>query len=224
MGGAAKPISEQQLYSPLRIWCIGLAITAIGVIASDLWLDQPIALFVHCTVADKTIFVWLQRLPVAFFLLSSLIFAWCGLWSLLERPLSRARSIGLACSITFIGTNLISNQLKYAFGRTWPESWIEKNPSLIQNGVFGFNPFHGGLGFASFPSGHAAAICSVMAVLWWSCPNWRPIYVACVAAVVFGLIGANYHFLSDILSGMFVGTSVGYITTKISSPNESVST
>ena len=61
MGGAAKPISEQQLYSPLRIWCIGLAITAIGVIASDLWLDQPIALFVHRTVADKTIFTTLPE-------------------------------------------------------------------------------------------------------------------------------------------------------------------
>ena len=90
MGGAAKPISEQQLYSPLRIWCIGLAITTIGVIASDLWLDQPIALFVHRTIADKTIFVWLQRLPVAFFLLSSLILAWCGLWTLMERQIGRA--------------------------------------------------------------------------------------------------------------------------------------
>ena len=215
MDGTAKPISEQQLYSPLRIWCIGLAITAIGVIASDLWLDQPIALFVHRTVADKTIFVWLQRLPVAFFLLSSLIFAWCGLWTLLERPLSRAQSIGLACSITFIATNLITNQLKYAFGRTWPETWIEKNPSLVQNGVFGFNPFHGGLGFASFPSGHVAAVCAVMAVLWWSYARLRPIYVACVAAVAVGLIGANYHFLSDILGGIFVGLSAGYVTTKI---------
>jgi membrane-associated phospholipid phosphatase len=43
----------------------------------------------------------------------------------------------------------------------------------------------------------------------------RPIYVACVAAVAIGLIGANYHFLSDILGGIFVGVSVGYITTKI---------
>jgi len=132
MGGAAKPISEQQLYSPLRIWCIGLAITAIGVIASDLWLDQPIALFVHRTVADKTIFVWLQRLPVAFFLLSSLIFAWCGLWTLLERPLSRARSIGLACSITFIATNLITNQLKYAFGRLGQRAGSKRIPLLFK--------------------------------------------------------------------------------------------
>jgi|SRR6516164_1395898 len=68
MGGAAKPISEQQLYSPLRIWCIGLAITAIGVIASDLWLDQPIALFVHRTVADKTIFRLAAAASCRFFL------------------------------------------------------------------------------------------------------------------------------------------------------------
>jgi hypothetical protein len=37
--------------------------------------------------------------------------------------------------------------------------------------------------------------------------------------VAVGLIGANYHFLSDILSGMFVGISVGYITTKMSPNN-----
>jgi hypothetical protein len=36
-----------------------------------------------------------------------------------------------------------------------------------------------------------------------------------VAAVAIGLIGANYHFLSDILGGIFVGISVGYITRKI---------
>src|SRR5215472_12421034 len=66
--------------------------------------------------------------------------------------------------------------------RVWPnldEYLDRKQSSLIQNGAFGFNPFHGGLGFASFP----AAICSVMTVLWWSYPSWRLAYVACVAAV-----------------------------------------
>jgi len=216
MDGKEKPISPQQHYLPLRNWCIALAITAAGIIASDLWLDQPIASFVYRNVADKTVFVWMQRLPVAFLLLSLLILAWCGLWALIERPLSRVQSVALACSISFIAANFINNQLKYAFGRTWPETWIQNNPSLIQSGVFGFNPFHGGPGFASFPSGHLAAVCAVITVLWWSYPNLRPIYAACVAAVAVGLIGANYHFLSDIIAGIFVGISVGYITTKIS--------
>jgi len=216
MDGKEKPISPQQLYSPLRNWCIALTITAAGIIASDLWLDQPIAFFVHRNVADKTFFVWLQRLPVAFLLLSLLVFVWCGFCALTNRLFSRVQSVGLACSLSFVTANFINNQLKYAFGRTWPETWIQNNPSLIQSGVFGFNPFHGGPGFASFPSGHLAAVCAVITVLWWSYPNLRPIYAACVAAVAVGLIGANYHFLSDILGGIFVGISVGYITTKIS--------
>jgi len=135
----------------------------------------------------------------------------------MQRPFSGVQSIGLACSMSFIAANFITNQLKYALGRTWPDTWIQNNPSLIQNGVFGFNPFHGGPGFASFPSGHVAPVCAVITVLWWSYTSLRPIYLACVAAVAIGLIGANYHFLSDILGGIFVGVSVGYITTKISS-------
>ena len=215
MEGQTQPIPPQQRYARLRNWCFGLAITAAGVIASYLWLDQPIAFFVHRNVTDKTIFIWLQRLPVAFPLLSFFVFAWCGLWTLMDRAFSRLQSVGLACSISFIATNLITNQLKYAFGRTWPDTWIEANPSLIQNGVFGFNPFHGGLAFASFPSGHLAGVCAVMAVLWWSYTHLRPIYIACVATVAIGLIGANYHFLSDILSAIFIGVSAGYVTTKI---------
>jgi hypothetical protein len=122
MNGQTQSISRQQRYSRLRIWFIGLAVTAAGVIASYLWLDQPIAFFVHRNVADKTIFVWLQRPPVALPLLSALILAWCGLWTLMDRPFSRVQSVGLACTISFIATNLITNQLKYAFGRTWPEA------------------------------------------------------------------------------------------------------
>jgi hypothetical protein len=73
MDGQIQPISTQRLSAPLRSCCIGLAIAAAGVIACYFWLDQPLAFFLHRNVADKTIFVWLQRLPVALPLLSSLI-------------------------------------------------------------------------------------------------------------------------------------------------------
>ena len=213
-----QAISPQPAYAALRTCCIGLALTAIAIIASYFWLDQPIAFFVHRNVTDKNIFVWLQRLPVLFSLLASLILVWCGFWILFECCFSRVQLTGLACSIIFISSTYIAHQLKYVFGRTWPLTWIDNNPSLIQNGVFGFNPFHGGVGFAAFPSGHAAGVSSVMAVLWWSYPNWRPIYVACVSAVAIGLIGSNFHFLSDVVGGMFVGISAGYVATKMMSP------
>ena len=137
MDGQIQPISTLRLPGPLKNSCIAFAIAAAGVIVSYFWLDQPLALFLHRNVADRTVFVWMQRLPVAFPLLSSLTLAWCGLWTLMGRPFSRFQSVALTCSISFISTSLINSQLKYAFGRTWPNTWIENNPSLIPNGVFG---------------------------------------------------------------------------------------
>jgi hypothetical protein len=67
MDGRTQSFSALQAYAPLRNWGIALAITTVGVIASDLWLDQPIAFFVHRSVADKTIFVWLLRFPSCFY-------------------------------------------------------------------------------------------------------------------------------------------------------------
>jgi membrane-associated phospholipid phosphatase len=34
-------------------------------------------------------------------------------------------------------------------------------------------------------------------------------------AVAIGLIGANYHFLSDIIAGAFVGVSTGWMATAL---------
>ena len=91
-------------------------------------------------------------------------------------------------------------------------TWVLNNPSFIRDGVYGFNPFHGGPGFASFPSGHTTVTCAVMSVLWMCYPRFRPLYAMCVVAVAIGLIGADYHFLSDCIAGAFLGVSTGWFT------------
>jgi hypothetical protein len=216
MDGQAQSISPQQRYARLRNWCIGLAVTAAGVTAFYLWLDQPIAFFVQRNVADKTVFVWLQLIPVAFLLLSFFVLAWCGLRTLMDRPFSRVQSLGMACTISFISTNLITNQLKYAFGRTWPETWIENNPSLIQNGAFCFQSFTRRPWLRVVSIGSCGrCLCGddgvVVVIREFASDLCRLCSRGCG-----WLIGANYHFLSDILSVIFVGVSVGYVTTKMS--------
>ncbi len=54
----------------------------------------------------------------------------------------------------------------YVFGRDWPETWIDNNPSLIRDGAYGFHPFHGNSAYGSFPSGHTARTLAVAAVVW----------------------------------------------------------
>jgi membrane-associated phospholipid phosphatase len=106
---------------------------------------------------------------------------------------------------------VIKDQLKFAFGRTWPETWTRNNLSFIRDGAYGFHPFHGGGGYASFPSGHTTMICTVMTVLWICYPRFRAVYALCMAAVAIGLVGANFHFLSDVIAGGFLGVSAGWV-------------
>ena len=76
--------------------------------------------------------------------------------------------------------------------------------------MFGFFPFHKGLGFASFPSGHTTAITTFATVAWFAWPELRWAWGAIVAIVIVGLIGGNYHFVSDIIGGAYLGVWIGF--------------
>ena len=192
-------------------WCLCLALTLLGVVTAYYWIDRPVAYFVHANIVWRSAFIWMQRLPEALPIFSVIALVGAGLWTLIGRALSRCQSVMVLCGLSFIATGALNYQLKFAFGRMWPETYVNNNPSLIQIGAYGFSPFHGGSGFASFPSGHAAAIFSVMTVLWLSYPRWRALFALLEGVVAVGLLGGDYHFVSDILAGGFVGWTTGWI-------------
>ena len=192
-------------------WLISMALVAVATAISYLWLDRGIAYFAHDELREFTVFPRLTLIPEGFAAIAVFAIAVVGLRGLSGRPLSKLQSVILLSGLSLIVATAAKNQLKFVFGRTWPETWIHNNPSLIHDGAYGFHPFHGGDGFASFPSGHTTAVCAVISVLWICYPRWRILYALCVAAVVVGLLGADYHFLSDIIAGGFVGTSTGWM-------------
>jgi hypothetical protein len=89
----------------------------------------------------------------------------------------------LFCSVSVIVAEAVKNQLKFLFGRTWPATWIQNNPSFLRDGAYGFNILHGGVGY--------------------------------------GLIGPNFHFLSDVIEGAFVGISTGWMTINFGKADDS---
>jgi membrane-associated phospholipid phosphatase len=196
----------------LQRWLLALLLTAAAVAVCYLWLDQPLALLVHDHSAQRETFARLTYFPDLLIPLAAAAFVAFGLWALAGRPLSKGVTAGVLCSISLIVAETIKSQLKFAFGRLWPDTWVQNNPSFIHDGAYGFNFFHGGPGYASFPSGHTAATCAVISVLWIMFPKLRPVYALVVLAVAAGLIGTNYHFLSDVIAGGFVGTSTGWMT------------
>jgi membrane-associated phospholipid phosphatase len=50
-----------------------------------------------------------------------------------------------------------------------------------------------------------------MSVLWICYPRFRAIYALCIAAVAIGLVGADFHFLGDVIAGGYLGSLVGWL-------------
>jgi len=206
------------LISNTKIWFASLLGIASAVTASYWWLDRPIASFVHhhfLRYSDHAVGDGLSRFPNPLTLLALILSIILGLRMIFLGPLSRHQANTFICSLAVLFTETTKNILKFAFGRTWPETWVDNNPSFIRDGVYGFNFMHGGSTYQSFPSGHMAATCTVISVLWIRYPQFRQIYL--IAGLVIGaaLVGANYHFLSDVVAGAFVGLSSGWFATVI---------
>lgn len=197
---------------PLRNWSLGLLATAIAVTIAYFWLDRPIAYLAHDEAQRFHLFQRLTLIPDALLPLAVVAILLVGLRASIGVPLSRFETVLFVAGISLALGAMAKTELKFAFGRTWPETWIRNNPSLIRDHVFGFFPFHGGGGYASFPSGHTTIVCAAMTVFWICYPRLRPLYALATATVAIALVGANFHFLSDVIAGAFLGVSVGWIS------------
>ncbi len=205
-----------RIMTALQRWLLALALTVATVIICYQWLDRPAALWVHIHFASQG---GPMSAPVSHFsdpLLpaAAIAFFGLGLRVLAGRPLSRLAAVVVACSVSVTMSEAVKNLLKWAFGRTWPETWTDNNPSFIHDGAYGFNWFHGGTGYELFPSGHMAAACAVLAVLWIRYPRLRSLCALAAAAIAAALVAGNFHFFSDVVAGGFVGVSIGWMTTR----------
>jgi hypothetical protein len=82
------------------------------------------ALLVHEMFGSKE-FPWeVARSPaLSVPLISALIFVIYGLAAVIGRRFSKIEMAVLLCDISLLATDAIKSQLKFVFGRTWPDSW-----------------------------------------------------------------------------------------------------
>jgi membrane-associated phospholipid phosphatase len=125
-----------------------------------------------------------------------------------RRPGEKSQTV-IAASVAVLVASEIKDQLKNFFGRPWPESWTSENPSWISTHASGFQFFHGGRGWESFPSGHMAQMAALAAVIWLRLPRFRWLGVALTCLVAITLWAADYHFVGDIIAGACLGTACG---------------
>ncbi len=181
---------------------LALVLAAIGV--SIALVDRPAAEFAH-GLGRPPAAIWLTRLAELPDPLGIVLLVAAGLWRLWRGRLTAVWRTLVAVALAALLATMCVILLKWGFGRLWPETWVDNNPSWIGNHRFGFFPFHGGAGYRSFPSGHMARITAPCAVLWWRAPRWRPVWGLLPLLVMAGLLGADFHFVSDCLGGALLG-------------------
>ena len=187
--------------------CLVLTLAAITVV------DRPVADYAHVNLRVnepfyKALTHIVDPIPVYAGLVTGgyVIAALFGI-----KPGARGM-IALRIALAILVAIALKEQLKFLAGRTWPETWTNNNPSYIKDGVYGFFPLKalstGGRAYHSFPSGHMTAISVAAVSIALNWPRWTWLAPIPVALVAIGMIGANYHWISDLIAGTFLGTAV----------------
>src|SRR3954447_24859655 len=150
-----------------------IAACAFAVILCYFFVDRRVAYFVHAhQIAKLEEMRWLTEPPPLAQSWSPLVLA-----ALLVRrargPWRRWQHVLFVACVSLIVADQFRESMGDLFGRYWPETWHNNNPSLIGTGTYGFHPFQVGDDIGSFPSGHAARILAFATVFWIAMPRWR---------------------------------------------------
>ena len=191
-----------------------IAIFLLGIIAIPLsyaFVDRQLVLLAHQWQTQQyRVLHTLQMLPewivpglpVAF-VLSALVY-----WRRRNPKYLRATiavALGGALSAFAI------KPIKFIFARTWADTFKADNPSFLQDGVYGFFWFEPGIWYQSFPSGHTIAITTFAILLSSFWPRLRWLSVLLILTVSLSLIALYYHFVSDVLAGLYVGAAYAWL-------------
>jgi membrane-associated phospholipid phosphatase len=190
---------------------LGLALVAL----CYFFVDRPVAWFVHQhSLVSERILRWPALMSDWFKGLAPAAIVVIVLWRLWKRA-GRFQTVLLAVAANLVVTTALKELLKWGCGRYWPMPWPKGNPSLIGSGDYGFHPFHYGLAYESFPSGHAAVTFAVLSILWLCYPRWRWLYAFLGAGLCVTLVGMNFHFVGDVVAGALVGSITGVYATRL---------
>ncbi len=186
-----------------RRWTVAFATTVFLVILSIAFLDHPISRFMarfgisHVLSTSETI----EQPWMVFAACAAVIIG--ALHLLLRRPLPRWAKAGLlGGTALLISVSIVAFILKPLFSRTMP-------PELLANGLDKFFwPSAADSGY-SFPSGHSTQAAAILSVLWAYYPQWRWLYISAFLILAVLLTLGEWHYLSDIIAGGFIGWNVG---------------
>ena len=184
----------------------GFLVTAALVAFSFRFLDAGIALWFRDLLrSDPQLWGYTSRIPDL--LLPTVLVLSAVLWTMYLRRVRRGNRDEKTRFYLLSGTALpaafiAKAALKLLFGRMNTRVWLAKGGGLS------FRWFHGGGEYGSFPSGHMAVFAALAASCWLFFPKYRVASLAAITALGFALVATDYHYLSDVIAGGYLGLAV----------------
>ena len=186
------------------------SVAAVLVVICYCLVDRPVAWFLYeHAFFPRRCMSWAVTASDAFKHVAGAMVVVVVAWRLWRRA-GRLQTVLLALAADLVAATAAKSLLKWIFGRYWPYNPGSGHPSLLADGSYGFNPFHYGGAYESFPSGHAVLLVSLGTVLWLAYPRLRWLTAAACLTVCVLLVALNFHFVSDVIAGAMVGIAVGY--------------
>lgn len=183
--------------------------TILLVVVFYYWVDQQIAEWVyHYEINDYRIFCWLTYLASSIWCIAPALIIYVAI-KFCFASLRYIDRVLFVISVNVLVTSYFKDCLKDAFGRCWPLSWKANMQALIPMHYYGFHPFHAGALNDSFPSGHTTVTFAAFSIIWLVYPKYRWLCILICSLVMIGLLGADFHFASDILAGAVLGSITG---------------
>ena len=198
-----------------RYWLFALALCAVAVSFCIVYVDRPLALYLDTHVRHTEIWDWLNFTLRSFSLVVAVALFFlmaCGIWLIFGHQLRPWTATPFLCSSSAMGAVATVISFKRIFGRGWPD------PTFIRDHLYGFHLLRGETYWDAFPSGTATVSVAILAVLWILQPRLRAVGLVIVIFLMASVVMANYHWLSDVIAGAFLGASIGWAIVRLLHP------
>jgi membrane-associated phospholipid phosphatase len=179
------------------------------VFCSYYFIDKNTALFIaKIWTSSARLAIFSANIPDFLFPLVCLItaVAWTAYFYLARKGIhSKHTYFFLLVANTIPLAYFLKAALKYLFGRINIRFWL-RHPHFTE-----FHWFHGIGNYAGFPSGHMAVFTALALALWKFYPAYRSTYLGFLGTLALALTVTNYHFISDIIAGAYLGFIVHHL-------------
>ena len=203
----------------LRTWLLTFAAMVILVVVCVAYIDRPTAEFLEKHIRHTDIWVWIRRVlaPFNLVIVAALFFLLgCGLRVISGHRLPSWTQTLMLCSWAAMWALAAETIFKRIFGRAWVD------PTYIQDHLYGFHLFHGGTHWESFPSGTASVSSAIVAVLWSEAPRLKIIGAVMVLLLCVWVVINNFHWVSDVIAGAFLGALIGRSAVHLLNPPQRI--